>query len=257
MAGPQVYTEEIWFKTTAGYSEGGYLMGFGSSANGASSSSDRKIWMTNTGQIATGIYASTQEVITSTGAYNDGFWHQAAATYTGNGSTGTFLLYVDGAQVGSLSGSTVAAAETISLGFWRIGYDTMTGFAPTPASNEFLGQLAEASAHTSVLPAATIQRHYNLGYRSCQSSAVSTNGNWTMLGATYDGTTATLYVNGTMACQVDFIDSGSFPNSPVPLIIGGTTSGAYWTGSMADFKAYSSGSSSVITNIYDATLHRF
>jgi hypothetical protein len=254
---PQIYTEEIWFKTTAGYSQGGYLMGFGSSANGASSQSDRKIWMTNTGQIATGIYSSSAQVITSSPSYNDGFWHQAAATYTGNGTTGTFILYVDGASVGSITGSTVAAAENITFGFWRIGYDTMTGFTPTPSSSEFLGQLAEASVHTSALPASTIQRHYILGNRSCQSSVVSTNGNWTMLGATYDGTTATLYVNGTATCQTDFIYAGNFPNSPVPLIIGGTTSGAFWTGSMADLKAYSTESGSVITNIYNATMHRF
>jgi hypothetical protein len=254
---PQVYTEEIWFKTTAGYNQGGYLMGFGSSANGASSQSDRKIWMTNTGLISTGIYNGSPQVVTSPLSYNDGFWHQAAATYTGNGTTGTFMLYVDGTLVGSLTGSTVSAAENISSGFWRIGYDTMTGFTPTPSSNEFLGQLAEASVHTSVLPASTIQRHYVLGNRSCQSSVISTNGNWTMLGATYDGTTATLYVNGTATCQTDFISAGNFPNSPVPLFIGGSTGGAPWTGSMADFKAYSTESGSVITSIYNATIHRF
>jgi hypothetical protein len=252
--GPQTYSEEIWFKATSGYAIGGYLFSFGSSKNGLSSNHDRKIWMDNTGKINGGVYPGTTRVITSTKAYNDGFWHQAVATFTGNNTTGTFLLYVDGAQVATMSGTTVPYAQNNYAGYWRIGFDSYAGWAPVPTSGEFKGPLAEAAAYKIVLTPAQILRHYQLGVRRCQSAVVATNNQWTFLAATYDGTTTNFYVNGSLSCTMGYGTSGALNPGAANLTLGATSSGTdAWSGALGDFKAYTSGTSTDVTNIYNAT----
>ena len=50
ITGPTSYSEAMWLKTTT--NQGGYLMGFGSSASGTTNSnSDRQVWMSNDGTL--------------------------------------------------------------------------------------------------------------------------------------------------------------------------------------------------------------
>jgi hypothetical protein len=253
--GPQIYTEEVWFKSSAGYALGGKFLGFGSSITGSSSNYDRHIWMDNTGKINTGIYNTAVHVVTSANAYNDGFWHQAVATFTSNGSTGTLTLYVDGIATGTpITGAAADSAQSNYAGYWRIGEDNLNSWAPVPSSYEFQGQLAEISIYKTALSAAEILKHYQLGKRSCQTTAIASNNTWNFLAATYDGTNTNLYLNGSLACTMNYGTSSPLNPGEANLTLGATSSGAdSWSGALGDFKAYTSGTSADVTNVYNAT----
>ena len=92
--GPNVFSIGAWFKTPT--SNGGKIVGFGSSQTGNSGSYDRQIYLDNSGHVVFGVYNhNTVATIRSTGTYRDGNWHQVVATLSGAG----MALYVDGALV--------------------------------------------------------------------------------------------------------------------------------------------------------------
>jgi signal peptidase I len=158
-------TEIIWFKTTAGYTAGGKLIGFenprtGVGVAGAGGTYDRMLYMDGNGKVWFGVYNAASFVISSAAALNDGAWHMAAATL---GPAGMHL-YIDGVQVAT-NANTVGEATT---GFWRVGCGNLSGWAagwtgpnPPPASTTasnypFLGSLDEATVFTQQLTAAQI-----------------------------------------------------------------------------------------------------
>ena len=147
---PQVFSEAIWFSTTT--TSGGKLIGFGSGANGSSSSQfDRHIFMTSGGQLSFGVYDGSCRAITSPAAYNDGAWHLATATFS---ATTGMNLYVDGGLVAG--DATVTVAENYT-GYWRIGYDNLNVWPAAPASYWFAGKVAHASVYDRVLSVAEIR----------------------------------------------------------------------------------------------------
>ena len=91
--GPQSFSAEAWFKTTT--RSGGKIIGFGSVNTNNSSSSDRHVYMSNSGQLSFGANANGFRTVTSPTSYNDGKWHHVVGVL---GSTG-MRLYVDGGQV--------------------------------------------------------------------------------------------------------------------------------------------------------------
>ncbi|MGY1748558.1 LamG-like jellyroll fold domain-containing protein [Modestobacter sp. SYSU DS0511] len=147
--GPQTFSLQLWFQTTTG--GGGKLIGFGNGTNGdLSSSYDRHVYMTDSGQLVFGVYNGSISTVTSPRAYNDGAWHLVTATFSaGDG----LRLYVDGAQVarGSATG-----AEPFT-GFWRIGFDNLNTWPSAPTSRYFAGSLAHVSIYGTVLSAAQVR----------------------------------------------------------------------------------------------------
>lgn len=156
VADPQSFTEQIWFATTT--TSGGKLIGFGTATGGAQSNNyDRHIYMTNAGTLVFGIYNGGYFTTTSPGAYNDGGWHLATASF----SAGTGMrLYVDGALVGTNTTATAAEHET---GYWRIGYDSIGGWPSSPSSSWFKGAVAQASVYERVLAADEVAGQYLAG----------------------------------------------------------------------------------------------
>ena len=132
--GPNVFTVSVWFKTTT--ASGGKLMGFGNTQTGASANYDRHLYLNNSGQVYAGVYPGSLQTINTTGSASDGQWHQAAATLSGNG----LVLYVDGMPVGT---NSATSAQSYS-GWWRLGYDTLSGWPGNPSSAYFQGMLEEA-----------------------------------------------------------------------------------------------------------------
>jgi hypothetical protein len=158
---PTVYTAEVWFKTTT--TQGGKIFGFGSGQPnrlgtnpGLSSNYDRNLYMTDAGTLIYGVYAGGTKTVTSARPYNDGTWHHAVAT---QGSDG-IRLYIDGAQIGALPTQTTAQNY---WGSWRIGGDQLNGWPLRPTSNYFAGSIDEFAVYPSVLTAAQVSQHYNLG----------------------------------------------------------------------------------------------
>ena len=94
---PQVFSVEIWFKTTVG---GGKLIGLGTASSGASGQYDRHIWLSNTGLLNFGVYSNGTHIVSSSTTYLDGKWHDAVATLAPSSDANPGMrLYVDGANV--------------------------------------------------------------------------------------------------------------------------------------------------------------
>ena len=148
--GPQTFTAEAWFRTTT--TTGGKIIGFGNSQSGTSSSYDRHVYMTNSGQVAFGVFAGSfpgaARTIMSPSSYNNGNWHHFAATLAGSGMT----LYVDGVQVGT---DPTAMAQSYN-GYWRVGGDNLNGWPSRPTSNFFNGTIDEVAVHGYALTAAQV-----------------------------------------------------------------------------------------------------
>jgi len=149
---PTTYSEEMWFKTTT--TQGGYLMGFGSSPSGSSSKRDRQVWMSNNGRLHFGIAnGSSHVVINSSGSYNDGKWHQVAATQGAHGLN----LYVDGQLVAS---NSTAGLPVKYLGYWRVGYENLSSWSNSPTDYHFAGTISDVAFYNSELSGIQVQTQY-------------------------------------------------------------------------------------------------
>jgi signal peptidase I len=153
VSNPQTFSLQVWFNTTT--TRGGKLIGFGNGTDGASSSSyDRHLYMTTGGQLVFGVYPGGIQTITSPGAYNNGAWHLATATF----SAGTGMrLYVDGGLVAS--NASVTTAEVYD-GYWRIGYDNLNTWPAAPTSSWFAGTIAQVGIYTTVLSSTQIAQSW-------------------------------------------------------------------------------------------------
>jgi hypothetical protein len=153
-ANPTTFSEEVWFKTTVA---GGLLIGFGSNQVNSSGQHDRQIYLNTSGKLVFGSYNGTTQVVTSPNAYNDGKWHHVASTMSA--STG-MRLYVDGALVASNTAYTTPENAT---GYFRIGYDTTSGWPGTASNYYFTGSMRYAAVYSTVLTAGQISNHYAAG----------------------------------------------------------------------------------------------
>ncbi len=150
--GPNTYTIGGWFKTTT--TSGGKIVGFGSAVQGTSSGSyDRHIYMDNSGHLIYGVYNSGARTITTSQTYNDGQWHQVAASLSSTG----MVLYVDGKKVGT--NQTTTAGQSYS-GYWRVGGDSLSGWPSQPTSNNFAGTIDDVAVYTTALSLAQVQQQY-------------------------------------------------------------------------------------------------
>ncbi len=152
MTGPDVFTVELWFKTST--TNGGKLIGFGNAQTGNSTSYDRHIYMTNSGQLYFGVYPGSVQTVNTTASYNDGNWHHVAATLSPAGMN----LFVDGASVGTNAGATSGQVYT---GWWRVGDDNVGSWVNVPNSFFFSGQIDEVRIYTTARTAAQIAADYS------------------------------------------------------------------------------------------------
>jgi hypothetical protein len=151
---PNTFTLELWFKTNT--ASGGRLIGFGDASTGASATSDRQVYMTNTGTLVFGANPGTQKTVTSPASYNNNAWHHLAATM----GAGGMHLYVDGASVGTPDANTSGGNYT---GYWRLAYDTLAGWPSTPTSPYFAGSLDEVKIFSRELSASEVANEYTAG----------------------------------------------------------------------------------------------
>lgn len=153
-SGPQTFTVQIWFRTST--NRGGRMIGFGLARTGASGQYDRHLYMTDTGKVVFGVYPGGFQTVSSTASYNDGAWHQAVGQV---GATG-LRLFVDGSQVAA--NPAVTTAESYS-GWWRVGYDSLSGWPNAPTSSFFAGTVDDAAVWHSTLSAAQVLASYRAG----------------------------------------------------------------------------------------------
>lgn len=150
---PVTYSISAWFRTTS--TTGGLVAGFGAVATGASTTVDRVLYLTNTGALVFGNNNAAKTTITATGPYRDGQWHHVMGTV---GPTG-MRLYVDGTQAAT---STATATATYT-GFFRVGYDNLTGWPNAPTSSFLNATLDEVAAYSTTLTATDAANHFKAG----------------------------------------------------------------------------------------------
>ncbi len=154
-AGTDTMSVEAWFRTTS--TSGGKIVGMGTGASGSSGSYDRHVWMADDGTVSFGVYPQTPKVVTSPGTYNDGAWHHVVATL---GVTG-MRLYLDGAL--AAADEDVISAQQPLTAYWRIGGDTLGGWAPAASSAYFAGSIDEVATYNKVLTPEQVALHHVVG----------------------------------------------------------------------------------------------
>ena len=151
---PQVFTLELWFRTT--WSKGGLLLEFGDGlAYNDSSVVDRILYLTTTGRVRFGIAPVWNDLrtIESGPGLNDGQWHMVTGTFDSGGPK----LYIDGVQVAQSATPTVAQGNN---GYWRIGAENAAGWPDFNWPGYYAGILDEVSVYYTVLSPARITAHY-------------------------------------------------------------------------------------------------
>ncbi|MER5731987.1 DNRLRE domain-containing protein [Streptomyces sp. NPDC002138] len=191
------YTLETWFKTNT--TRGGKLFGFGSNQSNNSGQYDKHLYMTNDGRLVYGVYTGATRTITTGGSarYNDNQWHHVVATQ----GAGGMVLYVDGAQQGTLN---VTTNENFA-GYWHAGGDNLNGWPERPASDYWAGQLDETAVYPTVLTPAQVQNHFALATAPADSvvqvqAAEDTYANAGAPGSNF-GTSGSLAVGGSALYQ--------------------------------------------------------
>ncbi|GAB3997781.1 LamG domain-containing protein [Nocardioides marmoraquaticus] len=157
--GPQVFSVQVWFRTTT--TAGGKLVGFGNGTTtaAASTSYDRHVYLTNNGRLVAGVYPNALRTATSTASYNDGAWHHVVATLDTVGTaTGGLRLYVDGVLVAS---DATAPGAQVYNGFWRFGGDNLDTWPNQPTSRYVAGSIAHGAVWTTALsPTQVVELYY-------------------------------------------------------------------------------------------------
>ncbi|QIK65377.1 PKD domain-containing protein [Nocardioides sp. HDW12B] len=151
---PDRFSAEAWIKTSS--TSGGRIMGFGANRTGTSPRTDRHVYMTDNGRLRFGTaYRGVQSVVETGQPYNDNAWHHVVAT---QGPLG-MRLYVDGV----LAGSDPTATNEAFTGYWRVGGDSLAGWASRPSSDYLAGSIDEVAFYDRPLSAGQVGSHYSAG----------------------------------------------------------------------------------------------
>lgn len=154
---PTQYTLEVWFNTLA---TGGKLIGWGdSNTTSAPLTTDRQLFINSTGNLVFGALDSSnvKHTIASPAALSTSTWYHAVATFSP--ATG-MRLYLNGALVAS---DPTVTTSWPYFGYWRFGYDSLTGWATPTPSSFFHGSMRFAAAYSTVFTQAQVTAHYNAG----------------------------------------------------------------------------------------------
>ncbi len=202
---PQVFSQEVWIKTTT--TDGGRIFGFGSSSNGSASSNyDRHLYMLDDGRVRFGVYNGSTVTIDSQASLNDGQWHQVVSTF----GSGGMRLYVDGV-LNSSDPNTVAQNYN---GYWKLGGDNTWG---GNSQNYFLGDVDEVAVFGSQLSAQTVRAHYIASGRSLPNAAPTAAFTTQPAGATVGfNSSGSSDPDGTIASYAWNFGDGSTSTQPNP-----------------------------------------
>jgi RHS repeat-associated protein len=181
-------TISMWFKTTS--TSAGMLFSTGHSAPGTPSPSGLAmpvLYVGSDGKLHGHFWDTTVPGMSSPGKVNDGSWHYVVLTSAGS----TQLLYLDGAQVGTLSGQV---ADIDPLDMIGTGVFNNDGWPAAPTGivwNHFSGSIGEVALYHSQLTAAQAGALYAAGHSAASllDKVTAPAGNVTAQ-VSYDATTS-------------------------------------------------------------------
>ncbi|RKN46005.1 LamG domain-containing protein [Streptomyces hoynatensis] len=217
-SGQQRFTLETWFRTTT--TRGGKLMGLGNlTVGGPSTSQDDVLYMLDDGRLRFGcVISGGSRVLTTSRSYNDGRWHQVAASIGARGME----LYVDGVRTNV---NSVFTSARNTSGYWHVGGDSLANWANRPSSDYFAGQLDETAVYPAQLTAARVAAHHDAASLPADSvTALEPTAdayvNGAARGANY-GPDQQLAVRGTSAYE-SYLRFG-LPNAPAGQVLKNAT----------------------------------
>ncbi|GHE27425.1 hypothetical protein GCM10017673_31990 [Streptosporangium violaceochromogenes] len=141
---------ETWFKTT----QSGVLAAAGTQETSGIPWGPM-LYVGTDGKLR-GSLAAVAAPITTTGTVNDGAWHHVVLTAAGSAQT----LYLDGAQVGTLTGAVSTWRTSASVGN-GVADPAVSPAVPSPrAAFAFKGDIDEVALYDKPLTAAEVSRHY-------------------------------------------------------------------------------------------------
>ncbi len=153
VAAPSTFSIEAWVKSTS--TTGGRVLGYGNATGvTASTLQDRLLYLGSNGKAYFGI-GSTKTVIASTSVVNNNTWHHLVGTYVAG--TNGMKFYVDGAYQGQ---NTATLQNFTANGYWRAGFEAMSGWSNNPTDSYYDGTLDEVAVYPDVLTPAEILAHY-------------------------------------------------------------------------------------------------
>ena len=143
------FSIEFWFKSTQGIGTGiTWWQGAGLVDADGRTSNDYGVSLRSDGRVVTGVGNPDTSIVSSSGGYSNGAWHQVVFTRTK--STGALQLYIDDASAGSATATnTSSLTSPANISFGRI----QTG------TNYFTGYLDEVAVYNTVLSAETVTSH--------------------------------------------------------------------------------------------------
>jgi len=141
---PNPFSISLWFKTL----QSGWFILFTPVQTGLTNQWDRCVWIDNTGHLTFFTYPGSQKLITSSGVYNDNYWHHVIASLSSTG----MLLYIDGQLCAS--DYSVTSAQSAS-GYWRFGGHQYSG------NTSMIGALDNIRIYNRALSTAEILTLHN------------------------------------------------------------------------------------------------
>jgi Concanavalin A-like lectin/glucanases superfamily/Bacterial Ig domain/Calcineurin-like phosphoesterase len=132
------FSVAAWFKTSTNFAAEVFILNKGGiGSESAGQNQNYQLSMTSSERMKVGFETSTgaDQFVTSPSAYNDGQWHYAVVTNSGN----NLVLYVDGVQVATKS-TAGASPESSGTKPVRIGANSRV---TPPTSNFFTGEVDE------------------------------------------------------------------------------------------------------------------
>lgn len=160
---PTTFSVEAWFKTST---PGGKIIGFGDRQTGSSRTKDRHLYMASSGQVVFGTYSTSAggaQSVTGPTNYADGTWHYAVGTMSPQ--TG-MSIYIDGQLITNAPTLTDADSYT---GYWRVGYDNLSGWPGVPSNFYFTGSIRHAAVYSIALTQQQITNHWAAGRQAGQN----------------------------------------------------------------------------------------
>jgi hypothetical protein len=141
---------EAWFKTSSSARQ--VLVDYGTRAN----TQEFALWLDAGGSSMTawGFGTGNDKSFALSSAVNNGSWHQVVLTYSGTSLT----LYIDGVALASQ-----AATRNTAIDMYGFGIGAVINPADSNSGGFFTGSIDEVSFYTSVLTAAQVTDHYQLG----------------------------------------------------------------------------------------------
>lgn len=210
------WSSEIWLKTDFNNTNNYY--GALSIAPGTGSASE---FLMAHHQLAWSLYSQFGGVKQFVGIVPQAdVWYHIVQTY--NNATNVYKWYVNGVMTSS---GTMNPGNNTD-GSFIIGTNSAEGWSPA-----WQGPMHDVALYGGELTAAQVQRHYHAGAR-CRGRTKLVNNTWNHVGVNFDGTTATLLVNGQADCRSNpgLSSSGSAAN----LVLGrrAISNNNYWSGNL-------------------------